>query len=438
MSPLLRVLRWLVRADEPAPIRPAADVAAEMARNYRWNFVVQALDFGLFWFASSFASSTTILPLFVSKLTTSTLPIGLVAVVAQGGWYLPQLFTANLIERLPRMKPVVVNLGFFLERVPFFLIVAAPVFALKSPEAALVLLLVGWTWHNVGAGIIAPAWQDLVARCFPVERRGRFFGVAAFLGAGAGALGAGVSAWLLAELAFPLSFVAVLGIAAAGITLSWVFLALTREPVQGVASARRSQSQYLAELPDLVRGDRNFARFLLARLLLAAGGMAIGFVTVAAVQRWHLPDSQVGLFTAAMLVGQTAGNLGFGLLADRRGNLMVLRLGSAASVLAYAAAWAIPVPELFWIVFVFLGLGASSTLISGILVVMEFAPADRRPTYVGITNTGVGLVGGAAPFVGAALASLSYDALFVASLLACVGSLVVFTGFVKEPRTGNA
>ena len=262
---MLRVVRWLVRAGDPAPVRPEAEVAAEMARDYRWNFVVQALDFGLFWFAASFASSTTILPLFVSKLTSSTLPIGLVAMVAQGGWYLPQLFTANLIERLPRMKPVVVNLGFFLERVPFWLMVAAPLFALESPQLALVLLLVGWTWHNVGAGIIAPAWQDLVARCFPVERRGRFFGVAAFLGAGAGALGAGVSAWLLAELPFPMSFLAVLAIAAVGITLSWVFLAMTREPVQGVSLSRRSQSQYLSELPDLVRNDKNFARFLLAR-----------------------------------------------------------------------------------------------------------------------------------------------------------------------------
>ena len=111
-------------------------------------------------------------------------------------------------------------------------------------------------------------------------------------------------------------------------------------------------------------------------------------------------------------------------------------MGAVASVLAFAAAWVIPVPELYWIVFVLLGLGASSTLISGILVVLEFAPADRRPTYVGITNTGVGIVGGVAPLIGATLASFSYEALFVASLVVCVGSLLVFLTWVKEPRVG--
>ena len=45
--------------------------------------------------------------------------------IAQAGWFLPQLFTANLTEQLARKKPVVVNLGLFLERLPVWLMVAA-------------------------------------------------------------------------------------------------------------------------------------------------------------------------------------------------------------------------------------------------------------------------------------------------------------------------
>ena len=64
---------------------------------------------------------STIIPLFVSKLTTSTLALGLVAMLSQGGWHLPQLLSANLVERLSRRKPVIINLGFFLERLPLWL-----------------------------------------------------------------------------------------------------------------------------------------------------------------------------------------------------------------------------------------------------------------------------------------------------------------------------
>ena len=76
----------------------------EVERNYRWNFAVNLLDGAFFWFGLSFISSSTIIPLFVSKLTSSALLIGLIAVIGQGSWYLPQVFTANFTERMPRKK----------------------------------------------------------------------------------------------------------------------------------------------------------------------------------------------------------------------------------------------------------------------------------------------------------------------------------------------
>ena len=98
------------------------------------------------------------------------------AAIAQSAWFLPQVFTANLVERLPRKKPVVINLGFFLERLPMWVLVLAALVAGTSPLLALLLFFTGYAWHGLGAGIIATAWQDLIARCFPVDRRGRFFG----------------------------------------------------------------------------------------------------------------------------------------------------------------------------------------------------------------------------------------------------------------------
>lgn len=111
-------LRWLLQVDPPVPQRDEAEVTAEMNRNFRWNFVVNVLDGSSFMLGLSFISATTIVPLFLSKLTDSAIPIGLAAVIAQGSWFLPQLFTANVVERLARKKPVVINLGFFTERLP--------------------------------------------------------------------------------------------------------------------------------------------------------------------------------------------------------------------------------------------------------------------------------------------------------------------------------
>lgn len=430
-------LRWLLRVDQPAPPRSDGEIAAEVERNYRWNFAVNLLDGTFFWFGASFISSTTIIPLFISKLTPDPLALGLVAVIAQGAWHLPQLFTANAVERLARKKPVVVNLGLFSERLPMGLLVAAALVAGRYPALALALFFVGYAWHGLGAGMVATAWQDLIARCFPVDRRGRFFGITMFAGIGTGALGAALSTWLLQAFPFPTNFVYIFGIAAAGITLSWFFLALTREPVQPVSAPRQSNRQFWATLPDILRHDHNFCRFLVARLLQVLGTMGVGFVTVAAVQRWQVPDSTVGLYTAALLGGQTVGNLAFGFLADRLGHKLSLEFSGLAASLAFALAWLAPAAEWYFAVFVLLGIAAAGSIVSGLLVVLEFCAPSRRPTYVGLVNTGVGLVGVVAPLLGAWLAGIDYGGLFALSAGINLVALAAMRWWVREPRWVN-
>lgn len=430
----MAALAWLLQLDRPVPPRNDDEIAAEVERNYAWNYAVNLLDGVWFMLGASFISSTTILPLFLSKLTTNPLAFGILAVIAQAGWPLPQLFTSNFMERLARKKPVVVNLGLFAERIPIFVILAAALVAGRWPALALALVLLGYAWHAFGAGVVAVSWQDLVARCFPVDRRGRFFGVTSFLGAGSGALGAVLSSWLLNRHPFPINFTYVFALAAVALTLSWAFLALTREPAQVSTVQRRGNLEYLASLPDLLRHDVNFRRYLITRMTLALGGMGSGFVTVAAVSRWQAPDSAAGLFTLAYLAGQTAGTLVCGFLADRFGHKLCLALGALTGLAGYGLAWLAPDPTWFYGVFALLGFLSGAVLVSGILIVMEFSGPERRPTYLGIANTGVGLVGAVAPLIGAALYKASYGLLFAISAAVNLAALALFVGWVQEPR----
>jgi MFS family permease len=424
----------LLRSDQPAPLRSDGEIAAEVARNYRWNFTVSLMDNTAFWFGISFISASTIVPLFISKLTSSPLPIGLAAVIAQGAWFLPQLFTANVVERLPRKKPVAVNLGLVLERLPVWLLIVAALAAARSPRLALVLFFVGYAWRGLGGGAVATAWQDLIARCFPVDHRGRLFGLGNFLGAGVGTAGAVLSTWLLQNLTFPENFACLFLLAALSLLASWFFLSLMREPVQPTIAPRASHREFLGRLPNIMRRDHNFRRFLVARSLLAMGGMGLGFVTVSAIQRWHVPDGTVGYYTAASWMGQTVGTLAFGLLADRFGHKLSLELGAMASVLGYALAWLTPSPAWIFTVFVLLGINLGAVLTSGILVALEFSEPERRPTYAGLTNTFVGLSNIAAPLVGAWLASAGYGWLFAVGAAVNLVALAAMHWWVREPR----
>jgi MFS family permease len=424
----------LLQLDQAASPRSDAEIAAEVERNYPWNFTFNLLDGVAFWFGFNFISSSTVMPLFVSKLTSDPLLIGLIAVIAQSGWTLPQLFTAGYIEGLDRKKPVIVNLGLFLERMPVWLWPLAILAAPQAAPLALAIFFLAYAWHAFGAGMVAPAWQDLLASCFPVKRRGRFFGTTVFLGTGAGAIGALFSSWLLETFVFPLNFLYTFLIAAAAITLSWGFLAMVREPVRPVAVAQHTAGNLRQRLASIVGRDHNFRRFLQARALVALGSMGGGFVTVAAVQRWRVPDATVGLYTVALLGGQTIGNLSAGWLADHLGHKLSLEISAAAAGIGFALAWLAPSPLWYYAIFVFLGIANGASLVSGTLIAMEFSEPAQRPTYIGITNTAWGVAAGLSPLLGGWLAGFSYDWLFALSAGVTLSGLALLRWRVGDPR----
>lgn len=429
-----RPLRGLLRLDVPVAARSEEEVEAEVWQNYRWNFSVNLLDVAFFWLGLSFASSSTILPLFVSKLWDSPLLIGLLAMLGQAGWFLPQLLTAGHIERSARKKPWVVNLGMFAERVPVAIWPLAALTATVSPGAALILFFASYAWHQVGAGLIAPAWQDMIAVCFPVTRRGRFMGLSFFVGTGVGTVGAFFSGQILEAFTFPHNFALLFALTTGGILVSWVFIALTREPVQPVDAQSLIDTNLRGKLGRILRQDHNFRRYLLARMLISMGAMGTGFVAVAVVDLYGVPDRTVGYFTAILMVGQTLGNLVCGLLSDRYGHKHSMELSVAALAAAFALAWIAPSPAWYYGVFLLLGFFNAGTMVSGLLIVMEFTDRSRRPTYVGVANTAVGIANLVAPLIGGWIALMGYDSLFLLSAVGgCLG-LLLLRFWVLDPR----
>jgi MFS family permease len=405
-------------------------------RNYRFNFIVNALDGAFYWFGLSFFSPTIILPLYISHFTSNPLIIGLIPFIATAGFLLPQLFTANFVERAPIKKWYPVNLGFFLERVPVFLIPpSAYLFAASQPVLAMVSFFVCYTWYAGGAGFIIVGWQDMIAKIIPADRRGRFFGITNFVGTASGILGALAVSFVLERYTFPIGYVISFTAAAVLIFLSWYFLSLAREPAVHSNKLAVSQLTYLRTLPAILRQDPNFTRYLLAQIVFSLSGMASGFLVVYAVKTWNLPDAQAGGFIIAMQVGQALSNLFFGFLSDHKGHKLSLEISLLVSVVSLALAVLAPSPLWFYMVFFLRGAVASGTFISGVSIVLEFTEAEKRPTYIGLANTIPGVAGSLAPLLGGWMAgAFSYQWMFILSVLIGLGSLALMRFAVRDPR----
>jgi MFS family permease len=411
------------------------DFDLEVQHHYRYNATVNILDGTFYWFGASFITWRTILPLYVSHFTDSKLLIGLIPMLANTGYLLPQLFTVNWIQRLPRKKVAPVNVGLFSQRLPAILMVPAAGLAAASPGLALVLFLILYAWISLGSGLVAVGWQDMIAKIIPLNRRGRFFGITNFGGMATGTLGAAVAAWLLDRYGFPRGYVFCFAAAAILIFISWVCLALTREPTRFSAAPPTSQRAYWRYLPSVLRADANFRRYLYSQMVIALGGMAAGFVAVYAIQRWQLPDGDAGSFTAVMLGSQAVSNLVFGLLADRKGHKLVLELSVLIGTSAIGLASIAPGPAWFYAVFALTGASAAGLWLSGIMIVFEFSLPEERPTYIGLSNTVTGAIASLAPLLGGWLAGVvGYQVLFAVAFAVGLLGFSLLRWAVREPR----
>lgn len=404
-------------------------------RNLRWNFSVNLIDITFITLAFSLISRETIMPLLISNLTDSKIAIGLVPAIFSICFYLPQLFAANHAERLKRKLPFVMFVGGLLERVPYFFAgFAIGLFAVNSPNLTLLTVYVVIGLAAFGAGVATPAWFTMIGKVLPVNRRGIFFGVSDGLGTLMGVFGAVLVGIVLDEVAYPHNFAALFLAAAVFMGISWVGLALNREPESPSIKQQISQRQYFRQLPTVLGGNANFRRFLFSYSISRLGLMGASFFIVFGNESFALSGAEVGLLTAVLLGSQAVMQLGLGWLGDRRGHKLNLTIFAFAVALAAAlAALASDIRGLLP-AFALLGTALAADRISHLNIVLEFALPEDQPTFIGLTNTLLAPVVFLAPIIGGWVADIGFDQLFALMLICGIAGGALLHFWVLEPR----
>jgi len=402
----------------------------------RYNIAALGADYAFFMIALAFVSPSTILPAFAAWLGAPNVVIGAIPAVMTLGWFLPCLFAAPHTEGLTRKLPFLVRWTIW-ERVPFLVLAAVTYWlAERSAGAALAALLAMLLMITGVGGLLMPAWMDLIGRAVPVTMRGRFFALASVAASVAGLGASAISAKLLATYrpasAYALCFLC--GMAC--LVVSFVALMLVREPAAPPARPSEPLRAFLRRMPALLREDPNLAWYLLARSLSAIGSAGAAFYTVYALRAWRLPAASAGMFTALLLLGSIAGTIMLGWVADRAGHRLVLLAGAAASVAAGVVALTAASPGVFGLAFVLAGVQTASVTISGLNVLLEFAPTTQaQPTYVGLGHTSLAPVAFVTPLIGGLLADIAgFHAVFACAGLGAVAAMLLLGLRVRDPR----
>lgn len=427
--------------------RKRKEIAPE--REVRRSFALGVFNGAVFNFAEALIAPPLVLTLFVSKLTSSNLLIGLVAPLGQACWFLPQIFVSARIQRMERKMPSY-KLSAVIRTLAWFTLAVA-VWLLDDPLTLLVGFFVLYTVARLSAGLAGLSFFDVMAKTIPARQRGSFFSWRQLLG---GLLGLGAG-WIVKivlahpALPFPHDHAFLFFLYCAVILPGLASFIMIREPPGETVADPVTLGEQLRRAGRILRGNKVYRRYLFARMSLFLAGAALPFYGIYAKNVLGAPEGMVGIYVATRIGAQMLFNLPWGRLSDRRGNQLVMRilnLGTGATlllalILVFMMAllrlegdW---LPYLALPLFFLDGAVRPGQVLSGSNFLLELVSEAERPLYLGLSNTLMGVIVLISGLGGLVVDIWGFAGLFAASLLLCMIGYLLATG-LPEPRASTA
>ena len=374
----------------------------------------------------------TFIPLYVHMLSGSDLVVGLARACQATGQFLTPIFSANLIEHRRRVMPVAFLVGGAM-RIQILGIALAGFWLSREHNVVAVCLLLGLFGFFLGMqGVV---FNFLVSKVIPVERRGVLQGLRNALG---GVVNAGVAVYggLLVERnalgnGYAATFLISFALTAAGL----LTLAFMKEPESPSVRDPSPLLRRLRELPHLLRSDPGFTRYFLARALGTLGRTSMPFYILLAQQRVELSGVVLAQLSVAFTLAQSVVNVGWGMLADRRGFRAAFLASIAAWTLASVVLLVAHDPLTITLGYLGLGAGLGGFMMTGQNLVLEFGSRANLPMRIAVANSASELMNVVGPLLGGLLAAVfSYQAAIGVAVAFKVLAFGVTAFWVDEPR----
>jgi MFS family permease len=406
------------------------DTLEEAQRHLPFNFSVLLVHGLLGQTGFRLVNAPTFLPHYISILAGNNRAVGLVRAVQSLGMFLSPVVSASSIEHRPRIKGLALIFGSAM-RVQFLLLALIALFVPSQYALGLVVLVLGL--FGLALGMQGVVFSMVVSKAIPVERRGRLLGLR---NAGSGItlfFVAAAAGYLIDWYGFPAGYGYTFLTGFVLTTLGLAVFALLREPVSLELRSSSPVLQRIREIPTLLRQERDFRRFLGARLLATAARGALPFYVIFVGIRFGLSGQRLAALTVAFIVAQSASSLMWGFIADRTGFRWTFVMGLLTWI-AGTALLTVPSIEAMYGVFLLVGTGLGGFMLSSQNIVLEFGTALDRPMRIATANSLselVGMVG----FLGAGFLADAAPlwAVFVSATVLQLSALAVVRN-VTEPR----
>lgn len=399
-----------------------------LPRNYAVSLIHGMLGFTGF----RMMYAPTIIPAYLYGLTGSAATVGLGTALLQLGGILSPLISGARIESRNRILPYAITTGGWLRVMVLALAIAA--WLLEGTvllwTTLAIFFLLGY-YH----GAQRVAFNMLMAKLIPINRRGRLQGVRNFIG---GIIAAAL-AWFAGTYfiehewlgnGYATTFLLAFVLTAIGL------LALqlgVREPDAPVMRASVPLRERLHQFRELLQ-HRDFSAFLSVHALSSLAKVSLPFWTLYIGEQMGLDGSLIGWLSLAFISADTMSNILWGPIGDRLGFRIVYAIATMFGLLGMLFL-VLGDDWLLYAAFVALGFASCGWQMAAYTLVLEFGAHEDIPMRLGLVGTVESAVSFIGPIAaGFAIAWAGYSPLIVVTVVTLGLALALITFFVKEPR----
>lgn len=407
--------------------RVCKDISAEACHETPGNFIHTLTANTLSSLADKLASAKTTLPWLLLHLGAPAWMLSLLVPIRESGSMLPQMLIGALVRRQPVRKWVWIW-GGALQGISL-MAMGWTAMILEGTTAGITLLFL-LVLFSLARGACSVAYKDVQGKTIPKTRRGRLSGWISAV-SGLAALTVGVVLSQLQTGGSQLLYVGLLLLAAlCWFLAAWWFSRIVEFPgaTEGGANGFTEALKKLS----LLRDDKPFQRFVIARALAMGSGLAAPFYIALARDDLGSAISLLGLFIAIEGLAGLISSPVWGRWADQSSRqvfAVACALAGLLSILVAVISWLTLNPTLAMLVYLlaFFGLGVAhaGVRLGRKTYMVDMASGNKRTDYVAVSNTVIGALLLLTGLVGAVTALISVQGtLILLGLAGLAGALM--------------
>ena len=335
----------------------------------------------------AFHTVYAVIPLFLRELGA---PSGIA--VSVGGLFsfliaAPQLISAILGRNIRNLKMAVLFVHLLIW-IPLFIMGFTFTFFSITESSAWMFYLFLFVLYGIGLGIVIPIWADFLSAVTLREARGTFFGLSFALGSFGSFLGGILLRFILKSgVPFPQNFGIGYFIYFFSVVIATIIYIGYRVNENRRQRSPLSLKDFSALAKSIVKGHKNFQKYVLSRVFCCAHLPAVSLYPVYCQQKFGFDISEAGTFTIINVIASGCASY----FTGRAGQRFGYKSGMVFFCFSHFMAVLLAVfsQNMFWVYAIFLciGMANGAFMPAAMNMVYDFAGDRDNKLYMALIDS---------------------------------------------------